>query len=194
MYYPKSQIQTDLYTKGEQLQLVSSKEEYIGYYWKTSKNEYFTGRNPQDGSPLKLELIPVALPSTLSTITIEQNNKVYNTLKNIDTSKTLLVPLYYKPSLTQEDYEIGYFTRYFAKKQNQNLYIEVNKDTFNKLKTKNESYDYKSYLIFELNWQISGNKDRVQQTNKKIISSTERRLRIEGLTSYLNFNYLEFYK
>lgn len=194
MYYPKSQIQTDLYTKGEQLQLVSSKEEYIGYYWKTSKNEYFTGRNPQDGSPLKLELIPVALPSTLSTITIEQNNKVYNTLKNIDTSKTLLVPLYYKPSPTQEDYEIGYFTRYFAKKQNQNLYIEVNKDTFNKLKTKNESYDYKSYLNFELNWQISGNKDKVQQTNKKIIFSTEKRLRIEGLTSYLNFNYLEFYK
>jgi len=47
-YYPKSQIQTDLYTKGKQLRVVSSRAEYIGYYWKTSKGEYFSGRNPSD--------------------------------------------------------------------------------------------------------------------------------------------------
>ena len=108
MYYPKSQIQTNLFTKGEQLQLVSSKEEYIGYYWKTSKNEYFTGKNPDSGSPLALELIPAKPVSNINVLTIEQDNTIYNQLKGINTSKSLLLPLYKKPSPTQEDYQIKY--------------------------------------------------------------------------------------
>ena len=194
MYYPKSQIQTNLFTKGEQLQLVSSKEEYIGYYWKTSKNEYFTGKNPTDGSPLALELIPITPPETVNTLVIKQDNTVYNTLKNVDTSKSLLLPSYQKPTPTEDDYQIGYFTRYFAKKQNQNLYIEISQKTYNKLSSRNSDYEYKSYFIFTLKWQISGTKNRVQETNKKVIATTERGFSLEGLASYLNFNYLEFYK
>ena len=194
MYYPKSQIQTNLFTKGEQLQLVSSKEEYIGYYWKTSKNEYFTGKNPDSGSPLALELIPAKPVSNINVLTIEQDNTIYNQLKGINTSKSLLLPSYKKPSPTQEDYQIKYFTRYFAKKESENIYIEISKDTFDKLNNKDNSYNYTAYIVFKLDWQISGDKNKVQQTNKNIISTIEKGYRIEGLHSYLNFNYLEFYK
>lgn len=194
MYYPKSQIQINLYTKGEQFQLVSSGEEYIGYYWKTSKNEYFTGRNPSQESPLALEPIVTTPQQKINTLVIEPDNTTYNKLKGVDTKQVLFLPSYQKPSPTSKDYEIKYFTRYFAKKQNQNLYIETSKDTFNKLKNKDSSYDYKSYLIFKLNWQISGDKNKVQEINKRIISTTEKGYRIEGLHSYLKFNYLEFYK
>ena len=45
-YYPKSQVKTDLYTKGGQFQIKSTKKEYTGYYWKNSKGEIFTKRNP----------------------------------------------------------------------------------------------------------------------------------------------------
>jgi hypothetical protein len=194
MYYPKSQIQINLYTKGNQFQLVSSGEEYIGYYWRTSKNEYFTGRNPDEGSSLALKPILPSPPSTVNTLIIQPHNTLYNKLKNIDTSKVLLLPSYKKPSPTLEDYQVGNFTRYFAKKQTQILYIEISKDTFDKLKNQDSAYAYSEYTIFTLPWQISGDKEKVQQTNQKVISTLEKGYRIEGLHSYLNFNYLEFYK
>lgn len=193
LYYPKSQVQINLYTKGGELQLISSKEEYTGYYWRTSKNEYFTGRNPSSPSPEGLEPIPVIPPSTLNTITISEGNDVYNKAKNVNISKALIIPSYQKPSPTQEDYEIGNFARYFAKKHTQNLYIETDSNTYNELKNKNNNYAYREYLIFTLNWQISGNKEKVASTNEKVIATLERGYRIEGLSSYLNFNYLEFY-
>ena len=188
MYYPKSQIQINLYTKGNQFQLVSSGEEYIGYYWRTSKNEYFTGRNPDEGSSLALKPILPSPPSTVNTLVIQPHNTLYNKLKNIDTNKVLLLPSYKKPSPTLEDYQVGSFTRYFAKKQTQILYIEISKDTFDKLKNQASAYAYSEYTIFTLPWQ------KVQQTNQKVISTLEKGYRIEGLHSYLNFNYLEFYK
>lgn len=192
-YYPKSQVQNNLYTKGGELQFASSGKEYTGYYWKTSKNQYFTGRNPNSEGALELEVIPAIPVSTISTITINKGNKIYNSAKNIDVAKTLFVPLYQKPSPTKEDYEIGSFVRYFAKKYNQNLYTEINKDTYTKLKDKNKDYDYNSYLIFTLTWQISGDKEKVTSTNEKVIATLEKGYRIKGLSSYLNFNYLEFY-
>jgi len=192
-YYPKSQVQNNLYTKGGELQFVTSKKEYTGYYWKTSKNEYFTGRNPNSPSPEALELIPFIPTSTLNTITISKGNDVYNKAKNVNVSKTLIIPSYQKPSPTQEDYKIGNFARYFAKKYTPNLYIEISSDVYNELKNKNVNYAYREYLIFTLNWQISGNKEKVASTNKKVIATLEKGYRIEGLSSYLNFNYLEFY-
>jgi hypothetical protein len=192
-YYPKSQVQNNLYTKGGELQFASSGKEYTGYYWKTSKNQYFTGRNPSSKGALELELIPVIPTSAINTLTISKGNKVYNEAKNVDVAKALILPSYQKPSPTKEDYEIGNFVRYFAKKYNQNLYIEISKDTYKELKNKNDNYDYNSYLIFTLTWQISGDKEKTLNTNKKVTSTLEKGYRINGLSSYLNFNYLEFY-
>jgi len=193
-YYPKSQIQIDLYTKGEKLRAISTKKEYTGYYWKTSKGEYFSGRNPYDGSPINLELIPKISDSTFNTIVYNKGNEIYNSLKKVDITQVLLIPSYVRPSPTQKDYDIGNFIRYFAKKNNENSYIETSEKIYNELSVKNSIYDYSSYLIFSFNWKLTGEKDKVLKTNRNIILSTEQNQKINGLGIYLKNNYLAFYK
>ncbi len=193
-YYPKSQIQTDLYTKGGVLRVFATKDDYIGHYWKTSKEEYFSGKNPYDGFPLELELYPAFPEPALNTIVYNKGNEVYNILKDVDITESLLIPYYIKPSPTKTDYEIGNFTRYFSKKNNENLYIETSKEIFIKLKKKSGDYNWKSYLIFSLSWKLTGEESKVLKTNRNIILTTEQNLKINGLGIYLKNNYLEFYK
>ena len=57
MYYPKSQIKTNLYTNGDKFAIASTDEAYTGYYYTVSGNEFYTGKNPND-TPNEL-LIPI---------------------------------------------------------------------------------------------------------------------------------------
>jgi hypothetical protein len=60
-YYPLSQIVTNLYTGGNEFTFNSDGSgEYVGYYWKNSKGEYYTGKTPQD-IPLS-KLYPIIAP------------------------------------------------------------------------------------------------------------------------------------
>jgi hypothetical protein len=52
MYYPKSQITTNLSTNGKEFQIVGTSEYYIGSYFKTSNGRFYTGKTPQDGNNL----------------------------------------------------------------------------------------------------------------------------------------------
>lgn len=192
-YYPKSQVKTDLYTKGGQFQLKSTKQEYIGYYWKNSRGDIFTKKNPNVEGSEVLEIIPQIPSSSLDSIIYAEGNDVYNTLKKIDITKTVLLPSYSKPSPSDQDYIIGNFTRYFAKKINENIYIEISKNIYNKFKKKDKKYAYKSYLVFELVWTITGDIFQVKQINRNVIRLTEQNNKIVGLEAYLKFDYLEFY-
>mgnify|MGYP000350512004 CR=1 FL=1 len=55
MYYPKSQIKTNLYTDGKEFSLSSTKEAYMGYYYETSTGQQYTGRTPQDGPNILIQ-------------------------------------------------------------------------------------------------------------------------------------------
>ena len=59
-YYPQSQIKTNLYTNGNEYIVSATGVPYTGYYWKTSKGEYFSGKTPQDLPSQKLNPIPVS--------------------------------------------------------------------------------------------------------------------------------------
>ena len=48
MYYPLSQITSNLHTNGGEFVIKNTNTPYVGYYWKTSKGQYFTGKTPQD--------------------------------------------------------------------------------------------------------------------------------------------------
>ena len=193
-YYPKSQVKTNLYTKGGEFQLKSTKQEYSGYYWKNSKGEVFTKKNPNVGGSELLELIPKVSTPSINTITYVKGNDIYNSLKKVNISKSLFLPSYKKPIPTSQDYLLGNFNRFFAKKTNENLYIEISKITYDKLKQKDNSYDYKSYLIFQFPWTLTGDSTQVIKINKNIILLTEQNYNITKLGAYLKFNYLEFYK
>ena len=42
MYYPKSQITSNLYTNGGEYIILSNGRDYIGYYFTTSDNKIFS--------------------------------------------------------------------------------------------------------------------------------------------------------
>lgn len=54
MYFPKSQIQTNLYTNGNEYQRITDKTIYTGFYFKTSTGQLYTGKTPNDGPNIQL--------------------------------------------------------------------------------------------------------------------------------------------
>lgn len=57
MYYPKNQIETNLYSRDE-LVFANTTQFYTGFYFKTSDGQYFTGKEPNDGPNNPLTLPP----------------------------------------------------------------------------------------------------------------------------------------
>lgn len=187
MYYPKSHITSNLYSNGDLNRLDSGKP-YTGYYFTTIDNRAFTGRFPEDGPNDEL-LFSFSTPgevefdevinykiSSLDTFT-------YTTLNNIPVTETTLSPTPFYPQPSEQDYSRGEFTRYFAKKTNENIYTEVSGLFQNSL-----------YIGIKLPWLITGDEDKVYNTNKNIVELREQENQIEGLGYFLRFNYLKFYK
>jgi hypothetical protein len=56
MYFPLSQITPNLYTNGGEFVIISSQEDYKGYYFKTSTGKYYTGRNSSDLPNIEITL------------------------------------------------------------------------------------------------------------------------------------------
>jgi hypothetical protein len=154
MYIPKNKIQTNLYTSGGEYTLLSSGQNYIGYYYKLYNGKYFTGRTPNDS-----ETIP------------------------------------YNPLLpTEQDYQVGEFTRYFNIKRNQAIFTEISKDTYNKFQQQDPQVPWRSYKVFSLSWLLTGDINQVAQTNKNITELTEARERAFGLGLYLKENWTQYYR
>ncbi len=192
MYYPKSQITTNLYSNGDFV-LKSTNKVYTGFYWKTLSGKYYTGKTPQDN--IIEELI---LPSAdiISTDDIEEANSVgsmiYQSLTKVTTSGK--IPVYSATIPASSDYDIGEFTRYFCKKSNEIIYIEINEDTFNKLKNNDPTYLYQLYSPFKFQWVISGEKEKVYKANKNITRYMIEKFKLPMLNKYLKEDYLKYYK
>ena len=54
MYYPLSQITTDLYTSQEEFLVQATNLPYKGKYYSTSDGKFFSGASPQDGENIPL--------------------------------------------------------------------------------------------------------------------------------------------
>jgi hypothetical protein len=161
MYLPKSQITPNLYSN-EDLWYEDTLQPYTGYYFKTSKGIYYTGRTPSDrpnvilidpttietpglnnpafrGDPVVTAIYvndPGPPPSILDN-PLYNGELIYNyyRLNNPTPSITPnpFVPYYDPITPTQQDYQNGEFRRLFCKKTNEVIYIEINQDTFDKL-------------------------------------------------------------
>lgn len=216
MYYPLSQITPNLHTNGNEFTIKGAQQPYTGYYFKTSKGQYYTGRTPND-KPNQL-LIPLSSTSN-STITTPTTNPGFialeydgtadfyeglpfdSTLVNdyiniakIDINKKVY-PVVYSPTLpTQQDYTIGEFRRYFAKKTNELSYLEINKDTYDKLIIKDPQIEYTLYFPFNVAWLLTGDKKHVARTNKNIVELAIKRLRLPMFNLYLKEDYTKYYQ
>jgi hypothetical protein len=197
MYYPKSQIKTNLYTNGGEFALITTNQEYIGYYWSTSTGKNYSGKTPDDIDVVELITLPQKSPSTSNSISnyivTTGLNEYYNNIKQLK-SQTLFLPTYYQPQPTQQDYQIGEFRRYFTKKTNELLYTEVSKDTYDNILNKNSQWLWQDYLAFNIPWSISGDKLTIAKTNKNIVDLTIKNLILPKFNDYLRNDYLKFYK
>ena len=197
MYYPKSQIKTNLYTNGGEFVTITTNQEYIGSYWKTSSGEYYTGVGPDSRG--YVGLLPVVKEQTKKsntlTISLGGDVDVYNSLKGIDVNESpKQIPTYTYPQPTEKDYKSGSFYRYFAKRVNQNIYIEINKSQYDSLIKRDSSWDFSSYKVFKIEWTLSGSSpQQVSNINQSIVATTERKLKITGLLQYFK-DYSQFYK
>jgi len=198
MYYPKSQITTNLYTngnKGDELYLQSDGSLYIGYYYKTSNGSYFSGRTPQDTPNVRL--IPSSLLETaqsnnpnLQYINTSQDSIDYPLFKD----ENILVPYYSLTLPTLTDYQIGEMRRYFCKKSNEISYLEINKEVYDKLIQNDSTIAFKYYQPFNIPWQLTGDKEQVYKTNKNITELTMKQQKLPMFNMYLKDDYTKYYK
>jgi len=202
MYYPKSKIIPDQYTNGGELVYYSTKLFYVGYYHILANNQIFTGKNPTDGKP-QLLVFPT---QTNLTPHEAQDNPIIDEVENFITPDSnfeydlirtknniqqppsiLLEPKYIQPYPTYPS-----FIRYFAKRTNNSVFIEIDKSTFDKLTSKDKAYNWPMYVAFELPWTTGGaSTNTISSINKGIVEMTELRLKLYGLSKYIT-DYTEF--
>lgn len=205
MYYPKSQIKTDLYTNGEEF--VTSKDGviYQGYYFSTSDGLYFTGRNPNDkpNFPLTLNQNSSFNPLNETNVSTSRVNSYYNYPIGYGLALSSNIPiLNTPPSLptqtivlpTEEDYKLGEYQRYFASKNNEVRYIEIAQEEYTKFINREPNVDYFLYTAFKLPWLISGNRSEVVNVNKKTVERIQFNNSLQGFKSYFKNRYDQYFK
>jgi hypothetical protein len=171
-YIPKNKIQTNLYTSGGEYADAFNLENYIGYYYKLYNGKFFTGKTPNESNSKELVATPFIDGGGLNPLSVPYNP---------------ILP-------TEQDYQVGEFTRYFNIRRNQSIFTEISKDTFDQYQQKSPQVSWKLYRVFSLFWQLKGDVNRVAQTNKNITELTEDREKAFGLSIYLKENWIQYYK
>ena len=113
-YYPKTKIQTDLFSNGE-LVKASDLSPYVGPYYKLSTGQRYLGATPQarrypDELIDPLDLVPIPTQGLFTEIqtSFVSTGSVNTYIQNLDeipTNKQVPVPFYPEP--TSQEYEIG---------------------------------------------------------------------------------------
>lgn len=200
MYYPQSKIINNLYTNGSEFINKDTKTPYVGYYHKLYDGRLFSGKDPNDYPVFEIINNEFNFNNNIITenINIKGEDDIfissYIGLKDIDPTLYKIIPTPYYPKPTKSDYDLGEFQRYFVKKINDNVFIEIDKNTYNNISSKNKEYAYSFYLPFSMSWTIYGNKVDIYNVNKNTVLYTEKNLNIIGLKEYLKFNYIKYYK
>ena len=209
MYYPKSQIKTNLVTNGDEF--VLDGRTYEGDYYETSDGQFFTGKSPSN-PPNKKLTVRVGEGNTRFEDGLNITDE-YPGITNVDNSvfeidyeywdaknydfnnppSAPLPPMGSMPKPTEQDYRIGEFNRYYLKKTNEFQFIEVSEFTYNKFKNKDNQYQYQLYIPIKINWILTGKPENVFNVNKSIVLLAEKNFKVPGFRSIFLNNYLKYY-
>jgi len=206
-YYPKSQIKSNLYTNGNEYIFPVTEEEYIGYYYELSNGDIFTGKTPEDKENILLKDININNLSKELSVFDPTNNEFERKIE-VDPYITTIIPGYLPsnppqnraiPSSnltipTQKDYDLGEFQRYFTKKNNENLYLEISKETHDLLKDNSSNIAFDLYTAISLPWDLSGEQTQTYTTNKNIVILVEEKNKWYGFTQWFKDDFLKYYK
>ena len=194
MYFPESQITPNQYTNGGEFQIKSTSQPYIGYYFITSTGQRYTGRNQNDNPVLELTSL-ISNTSNTNPNLPEVTTLTDYTYNNLITAPTGIVfkPAYNPNIPTQQDYQIGEYRRYFCKKTNEIIYLEINQNTFDKLATQSPDILWQYYLPFFIPWNLTGTKEQVATVNRNIVLLTMKNLSLPQFDAYLKFDFTKYY-
>ena len=202
MYFPKTQITTNLYSEGS-LIFESTKLPYTGYYFEVSDGRCFSGKEPNDGLNLPLikpqeEIVDLEYEDNYNPdqqyipadLRFAAPNSAYSILTKQPENYAPYIPVPYTPKLTAIDIANGEFTRYFVKKANEDIYTEISKPGFILADRS------KLYFNFSLNWVIRGIPEEVIRQNaaQVVLRETSPSFQMRGLGKFLRGNYLQFYQ
>jgi hypothetical protein len=218
-YFPKHYIKINQYTNGDEFVYKGTSLPYTGPYFQTGNNKFFTGNTPQSSNILELSLISTPsqiIPEGVIAIEYAYLNDLVDELgdiipttddiDNIDTINYLSIknqagkPISFKyiPPFnltlpTQQNYQNGEFRRYFCKKTNQSIYIEIDLETYNKLKNKSPEIEWPLYIPFNIPWQLTGNKQQVYDVNRNITLLAMKNQKLPNFDQYLKFDFTKYY-
>ena len=200
MYFPKSQIKENLYTNGGEFEIASTKRDYIGPYFATSKGQFYTGKNYNDtpNNLLNKKSLKITPIESISSEPLSKNyyviNDSYYAAKNID-SKGIAprAPIQTLDKPTDKDIQNGFFNRYFVKKGNEFKFIEISKTEYDKFKNQDTSVQWQLYIPTKIKWDIEGDREQVYNGNKTVVSLTEQRENLPGFTLFFRDQFDKFW-
>lgn len=180
MYFPKSQIKPNLKANPKEF-VTSQGKEYVGDYFKTSRGDFFSGKSPSNPPNF-----PIFEIDTFDNSNIEE--KTVSSFYVKDGVKIGAAPLPPKPAPTlptKQDYKTGQMVRYFVRKGNEPIFIEIQKSEYQKFIEGNPKVQFQLYTPFKLDWIIKGKKDEVEKLNKNITILKQGQQKLFGLTKYI---------
>ena len=188
-YYTADEITNDLFTIGKQW-MTTDNVEYKGAYHRYITGEIYT-QSKWNSKTSKI-LIVYKPPNILTA-----SNSIYRKLKpNIKSTFTSFNPELIH--VTSDDIKLGYMTRYFVKKYDNETIFETNSKSFKDMAS--NIMDKKLYTIVELKWYISGQKTDSSNGPVKLLGVVTKNLnqiklaikRMPGISNKLS-NPLEYY-
>jgi hypothetical protein len=208
-YYPLTRIKANLYTRGNVYQL--NGKPYTGRYYLTYDGKAYTGVNPILGTNQQLTLNQTSKnldnlgglqAAATYTVAKSQNTATRSSL-NDSLSKNQLQEIQpYYPVVTEAQYQVGSFTRYFAKRITGPGYIfEISQTDYVALQSNDYPEDFRLYESVSLIWQLVGPlrdvrvsqyqiKGGVSTTNKRI--TEQKALSFKGLVEFIGGDYTKF--
>jgi len=184
-YYSTNEIVNNLYTTGQEL-MTTDNVEYVGLYHKYTTGEIYSQPTWDKNKSVKLikyKEQPESVIEYNKISDIEIDYKSFNT---------------YNVAITKENINTGYVDRFIIKRANDNVFYEVNSDTYDMYT--NEDIDPVLYLAVKFKWYITGNINDerqgnilipgVKSNNYKELQTAEKT--VPNITSYLK-DLLQYY-
>jgi hypothetical protein len=205
MYYPKSQIKTNLFTNGDEYVYYGTNNVYSGSYFITGNGETFTGKNPNNKPNSPLSAITINLNKFQQSNPEEENlptsynviNDDYYWARRQDVSEISTVPsppIQIIPNPSIKEYEIGEIQRFFVKKINEIKYVEINNQQYTSFTSSQPNVQSSLYSAFQLPWIITGNRSNAFEVNKKTVERVQTNLKLQGFKSYFKGRYDQLFK
>ena len=209
MYYPKSQIKTNLYTRGKEFVFFETNQEYRGYYYTTSTGQAYSGKTPSDptSQPLQFSNQNIletatrqrdAEPEFFGNLTEDASFYLlplsYISSTSLDVGNSPLPPKQSYPIPTENDYKLGEFQRYFLKKGNETKFLEISLEDYRKYVNQDRDVMFELYTPIQINWILTGEEKQVYQVNQSIVARAERDQNLPGFTQYFRGKFTQFYK